>query len=812
MKTTTVAYIILAYILTSIAQAETSNNSKDIENATVHIFHTYENAANTDGKEVLNDESDNVTIISDNIEFSFFPNGSITKSASYEIDIQPGTGKNGTMIWTLKSNTYANNKVLLNGEYYRHYVLFDRNIKSVHIARSDNMIVHANVYKYKDTSMVDAAHESLSFPDHITSNVIVLVMSAGSDLSNLEQKIAIDFEFGSTDGIEISTSLDVTVMNTFQGNVTNYEEAKYHIEKATISDVIEFPSFPHSLNGNNENISGFCDIDIEMDSYDPNDITIHWSFKKNTGFSSFIFDNYTFDRYYVTFDKQIQFAKIIRSDNLNVHVNIPAYRSLTHLSDPFETDIAISDHVTSNTLYLEIGPGTNLNNMEQEIIVEIFLEPIQFKPQKGEVILFNAYQDTNRTGGKLTAYQKDSSQITNEIEFVQFPRNPPEKLERGWFYDIDMEKDEDSMHGNITFTLKNNQNASNLVLQNGEYDRYYFFFEDTIKYASVVNNTSTEIHAYAGVRKFEKVSMTDMFDTGLAFPQNISTNVIHFSILPRSNLSTLEQVITIHYGFEDKNSSDDNVIHGDTDNEVSVINTYQGNVSEGKEMLISKNFYDNRLVYKPEFNAQKGGLYDFKMTLQTYYTYFGSIKYQGGSIRMTLRNNSHATNIVSEPGEYDRYYISFNMNVKYVNLYQSDNLAVNVWVSHFEETNNFANPMNISMKYPNHFASNVIVLEIGEGSDLSELNQNVIIEFGFENYTLFYDDDDFFFYDEYYDDDTLWGVAFLISLIPFVIAIYICCSPCLILLAAFFSCVDAISLFFETFLSLFSVSFDVLFS
>ena len=717
----------------------------------VFIFNTYQNTGFTGTSEAVYEEA--TATISDEVEFELFPeffDGG--PEGFYNIDFVADGEKGGTCTFTLKNGTGSLNQVYLNGEYDRYYIGFTKPIKSVTLGETSNYNAEVKTYSYKKVPTVDMFNKNLTFPDYISNNVFLLEFKAGSNLTEPEQTIVVTYEFGEVEDSTTRSSSEVSIYNTYQGSFSGYEEIFFEEAKATISNETEFIAFPRHPSAPDY---GFYDVDIALDSMNPNKIQVSWTI--NNSSASGGFGNYTFDRYFVTFDKPLESVEVTRSDNFTVQAYIPANKT------------SVNKSFSSNTVVLEIFEGTDLSIPDQKVILEVMVKPIEFEVDENEVIAFNGYRNSNKTGGVMTVYYKASATIGDGLEFELFPPNPPGKPEGG-FYDIDISQSKEG--GTISFTLKDNRGASNPVFDAGEYDKYFFFFPETIESVEVVEAGSFKLRTY--VPEYMEMSTVDLFGTGLEFPSVLGNNVVVIDLQVGTDLNTIGGTFSVEYKMKKKDKGDKDC--DDETEDISIYNSYQGSFVgydefgfEASSATLSDDVEFSLFPINPKDNSS--GFYDINITMMEEdmiegfadvvsafaesknwggfdKDYFGdedeykyrydmdrvkdSIKAKKGTITFTLMDNTGASNIVSQPSEFDRYYITFEDHIYYAKLVTSDNLKVDVSVKKYQGMGGLLG--NSAPGAPEFYEENTIVVEIGEGSNLTQQGQVVQIEFGLAGY------------------------------------------------------------------------------
>jgi len=343
--------------------------------------------------------------------------------------------------------------------------------------------------------------------------------------------------------------------------------------------------------------------------------------------------------------------------------------------------------------------------------------------QEGFVGIWNTYQSEELTKSAETIYQYDSKVIGAGAEFSLFPRNPPD-TPAGGFYDIDITPDTtDSSKGSITWTLKQNQGASHLVYNAGEFDRYYV--EMPNKVATAVTASSGTINAKTAVPHYEARQVIDFFGSGLRFPPVLKSNIIVMEVTAGSDITKLEQVIKVDYtlnlGKKMEKHGDDNPIGKD----IEIWNTFQSvngtgvaeTVYDYKKATVTKDSVKFLKFPKNPPGKPEGGFYDIEIISRTN-------TLDEGVIFMTLKDNSGASHIQFALGDYDRYYIAMNEKIESAYLKGAGSIVTSVIVPHYEKRT-LIDAFQTGLKFPEVLMENVIIVEVIAGTDLTKLEQIV---------------------------------------------------------------------------------------
>ena len=162
----------------------------------------------------------------------------------------------------------------------------------------------------------------------------------------------------------------VTIWNTFQEEEsTGGDEFIYFKAEAEIMSGgdPEFTLFPP--NPPNTTEGGFYDINIDFDDQGKEG-TITWTLKDNTGAGHLVFDEGSYDRYYLFFEKPIFSATVESSDSIVVETGVPLYEERV-LVDGFGTGLEFPEVLDYKCLKMFVKPKTNLTELEQQIVVKV---------------------------------------------------------------------------------------------------------------------------------------------------------------------------------------------------------------------------------------------------------------------------------------------------------------------------------------------------------------------------------------------------------------------------------------------------------
>lgn len=170
-------------------------------------------------------------------------------------------------------------------------------------------------------------------------------------------------------------------------------------------------------------------------------------------------------------------------------------------------------------------------------LVKEFMSPVGF-PENVDITVWNTFSDTHSTGGAEVVYDTRTSPPVGGDEFPLFPMNFPPM--EGGFYDIDVGPD------TITYRLRDNRSASNILFPDGTFDRYYFIMAAEVAEVSIVSSSNIVATAEI-VAPDTVVSTIDAFGTGLVFPSTLGNNVIKVQIIGGTDLTEIGQEMILSY-------------------------------------------------------------------------------------------------------------------------------------------------------------------------------------------------------------------------------------------------------------------------
>ena len=111
----------------------------------------------------------------------------------------------------------------------------------------------------------------------------------------------------------------------------------------------------------------------------------------------------------------------------------------------------------------------------------------------------------------------------------------------------------------------------------------------------------------------------------------------------------------------------------------------------------------------------EGGFYDIDIT--------------ANKIVYTLIDNRSATNLLFPDGTFDRYYITMPAMVTSVSLVSSDSIVATVEVLEEGTSEMAIDVFGTGLVFPESFGGSTIKVQIIGGTDLTELGQEIVIEY-----------------------------------------------------------------------------------
>ena len=278
--------------------------------------------------------------------------------------------------------------------------------------------------------------------------------------------------------------------------------------------------------------------------------------------------------------------------------------------------------------------------------------------------------------------------ITDDVEFPQFIG----------FYDTDV------TDLGLTMTLFDNSGATDLVLPDGRFDRYYFALDEEASNVSISggspglidNATVTPLPA-----GFE-VPVQDLFGTGFPLPITLPNGGFMLELGGGTDLTELGQTISVDFGF----------------NGVSVYNSFEDATLTGGVQGFFGAAGPERITDDVEF-PQFIGFYD--------------IDVNECGLTMTLFDNSGATDLVLPDGRFDRYYFALDEEMSDVSI-SGGSLGLTVNATVMPLPAGYEVPVQdlfgTGFLLPITLPNGGFMLQLGGGTDLTDLGQTISVDFG----------------------------------------------------------------------------------
>ncbi|MEM1119128.1 MAG: T9SS type A sorting domain-containing protein [Bacteroidota bacterium] len=334
----------------------------------------------------------------------------------------------------------------------------------------------------------------------------------------------------------------------------------------------------------------------------------------------------------------------------------------------------------------QFGALFGINSFESPFNIEVIELP---SSSNTTISVFNSFEDATLTGGQQAFYGAAGPVgISNDVEFPQFIN----------FYNIDV------TDFGLTMTLFNNSDAADLVLPEGRFDRYYFAYDGDVSNISIsggspgLADNATVTPLPAGY----EIPLADLFATGFPLPITLPNGGFVLELGGGTDLTELGQTISVDFGFTG----------------ISVFNSFEDATLTGGQQA----FYGaagptpiNDNVEFPQFI----NFYDIDVT--------------DCGLIMTLFNNSDAADLVLPEGRFDRYYFAIDQDMSSVSVSGgSSGLANNATVTPLPAGYEIplADLFETGFPLPITLPNGGFVLELGGGTDLTELGQTISVDFG----------------------------------------------------------------------------------
>lgn len=341
------------------------------------------------------------------------------------------------------------------------------------------------------------------------------------------------------------------------------------------------------------------------------------------------------------------------------------------------------------------------------------------------ITVLNTFEDATLTGGDQTVFglSDPTTVVDPGVELPNFIG----------FYDIDF------TDAAFSLTLVDNSGATDLVLPEGRFDRYYIRFDSDLA-TSVQLDGLEDLNEFASVEILEpgfRLDAVDLFSTGIPVTQTFpnggvllefggGTDLTNLGVTAQVDLTTVDTATAadgVRVGTKNEELS---AVLGD---EVTVLNTFQDSVLTGGAQTVF-GLSDPETVTLPAVELPNFiDLYD--------------IDIDDDGVTMTLVDNSIVADFVLPDGRFDRYYLKFDDSI--VTAASLDGTAelnefadVQVLAPGFtlNAADIFATGIPVAQEFPN----GGLLIELGSGTDLTNLGVSAKINFTAEAVT----DDDIF--------------------------------------------------------------------
>ena len=349
----------------------------------------------------------------------------------------------------------------------------------------------------------------------------------------------------------------------------------------------------------------------------------------------------------------------------------------------------------------QFGALFGINSFEPPFNIEI----IELESSTDKTVsVYNSFEDATLTGGQQAFYgAAGPTVISDDVEFPQFIN----------FYDIDV------TDFGLTMTLFNNSDAADLLLPDGRFDRYYFAFDEDMSNVNI-SGGSPGLTAGASVTPLPAgytLPLEDLFGTGYPLPVTLPNGGFVLELGGGTDLTELGQTISVDFGFSG----------------VSVYNSFEDATLTGGQQAFYGAAGPTVISDDVEF-PQFINFYD--------------IDVNDCGLTMTLFNNSDAADLLLPDGRFDRYYFALEQDMSNVSISGgAPGLTVGASVTPLPAgyTLPLEDLFGTGYPLPVTLPNGGFVLELGGGTNLTELGQTISVDFGCpEPESLIVDDNTFF--------------------------------------------------------------------
>ncbi len=334
----------------------------------------------------------------------------------------------------------------------------------------------------------------------------------------------------------------------------------------------------------------------------------------------------------------------------------------------------------------QFGALFGINSFEAPFNIDVIQLP---SSSDNTISVYNSFEDATLTGGAQAFYGAAGPVgISNDVEFPQFIN----------FYDIDV------TDFGLTMTLFNNSDAADLLLPDGRFDRYYFAYDVDVSNISI-SGGSPGLTVGAKVTPLPagyEIPLVDAFGTGFPLPITLPDGGFVLELGGGTDLTDLGQTISVDFGYSGAtvyNSFEDATLTGGAQAFYGAAGPVV--INDDLEFPQFINFYD--------------------------------IDVSECGVTMTLFNNSDAADLLLPDGRFDRYYFNLEQDMSNISISGgSPGLTVAATVTALDP--GFEIPLSdlfgSGFPLPVTLPDGGFVLELGGGTDLTELGQTITVDFG----------------------------------------------------------------------------------
>jgi len=329
--------------------------------------------------------------------------------------------------------------------------------------------------------------------------------------------------------------MSVTVHNAFKNFYYEVGQTEFDISTSAKDTAIfdNFPLYPPgSTNTTDE--TGFYNIVVDAGK-------ITFDLIGNEGASSTNYEAGTFDTYYFEFPTDVDASKyqVIRSDNYNVTVE---YVMKDDDIVPTAPPLNVKPSFSNGALRVRFGEGTDMNTIGQKIVVAY-----GSAVDVSLVSVWNTFAKEGLPGEQYWDVDYDLVINTRGIgaTLYDFPSRPPQEdgtPRDGGFYDVTIDD------STITFKLKTNDGASDILFPAQSFDRYYFVFPEDLGVTSgVATKTANYQVTVSTVDAGTDVAWGSILNPSAEKPAKLSKGALKVEFGPGSDLTEIGQEIVITY-------------------------------------------------------------------------------------------------------------------------------------------------------------------------------------------------------------------------------------------------------------------------